>query len=77
MSTVKSRVSKRAQSLKQDGKDRPEGTKLVVSEAQYSEGDVVPMDDGLYEATESSRPLSFNPGQYVTVIRRSDLEAWR
>ncbi len=76
MSARKSGISK-GPSLKQNSNERPDGSEVVVTEAQYSEGDVVPMDDGLYEAVEPSRPLSFNPSQFVTVIRRSDLETWR
>lgn len=77
VSTAKPGVSKRNQTQQRNEDDGPADTKLVVTEAQYSDGDVVPMDDGLYEAVGPSRPLRFNLNQFVTIIRRSDIEAWR
>ncbi len=57
--------------------NRPSETKLVVTEVQYSDGDLVPMDGGLYEAVGPSRPLHSNPDRFVTIIRRSVLETGR
>lgn len=74
------RPSKRGHGLRAKGpaeRGSPADTKVAVTERSYSEGDLVPMDDGLYQAVGPSRLLAFNPDQYVTTIRRSDLEACR
>ncbi len=54
-----------------DEGSHPSNTKVTVTEQSYTDGDPVPMPDGVYMAVGTSRPLTFDPCHFATTVRRA------
>jgi len=44
------------------------GTKVIVTQKPYADGDGVGMPDGQYQAVGPSRPLAFDEHSYATTV---------